>query len=291
MSYELEVGYDYDLDVLRKVDLGYILSDGENEVLLHKKEATAALNEGEEVTVFLYQDHEGRLAATMAESYVTRDSYAWLKVVGLRRKLGVFLGIGIQKDLLLSKDDLPEEWSAWPEVGDELYCTLTIDKKGRLFAKHSLEAIEQLSIDATEEMYNTDVNATVYKVAEEGVKVITENRIIGFVHESEMPKKCRLGQKVNGRVVLVKEDGTVNLSLMPRKQDRLEGDAAIIFDYLEHNNGVIPLGDKSSPELIKKTFNMSKAAFKRALGTLMKEGKIEQKEGSTYIKKETAIKE
>jgi uncharacterized protein len=281
---ELLAGNVYELTVYGTNDYGYSLKEGNEEVFLHTKETIGKIKIGEKVKVFLYQDHGGRLAATMAEPYVTLDSYAWLKVEGTRGRLGAFLNMGIQKDILLSRDDLPEKYSHWPKEGDELYCTLTTDKKGRLFAKMSLEAVEQISVFAPDEMYNTDVSATVYKIAEEGVKVITENRVVCFVHESEMNGTLRLGEKVKGRITFLKADGTANMSLLPRKQERLSDDAELIFSYLEHNNGMMPIHDKSTPEIIKSTFNLSKGAFKRAIGTLLKAGKVEQQDGWTKIK-------
>jgi uncharacterized protein len=282
---QLMAGNQYNLTVYNKNDYGYSLKEGEEEVFLHSKEAASGLKIGQVVSVFLYQDHGGRLAATMAEPLVTLDSFAWLKVVGTRGRLGAFLSMGIQKDILLSRDDLPEKFIHWPKEGDEIYCTLTTDKKGRLFAKMSLEAVEQLAVFAEDEMYNADVTGTVYKIAEEGVKIITENRIICFIHESEMEEPLRLGQKVKGRITFLKADGTANMSLKPRKQEALQTDAELIYSYLEHNDGAMPINDKSSPELIKSTFQLSKAAYKRAIGSLLKEGKIEQVEGWTKIKK------
>jgi uncharacterized protein len=281
---QLLAGNQYDLTVYNTNEYGYTLKEGDQEIFLHTKEATSKLKIGQVVKVFLYQDHNGRIAATMAEPLVTLDSFAWLKVVSTRGKLGAFLAMGIQKDILLSRDDLPEKYSHWPKEGDEIYCTLTLDKKGRLFAKMSLEAIEQMAVFAEDEMYNADVSGTVYKISEEGVKLITENRIICFVHESEMNETVRLGQKVTGRITFLKADGTANMSLKPRKQERLQTDAEVIYSYLEHNDGVMPIHDKSSPDLIKSTFNLSKGAYKRAIGTLLKEGKIVQSEGLTKIK-------
>ena len=96
----------------------------------------------------------------------------------------------------------------------------------------------------------------------------------------------RLGEKVEGRIIDVKEDGTVNVSLIPRKQEAMDEDAEIILAYLASRNGTMPYGDKSAPEDIQERFNLSKASFKRALGRLMKEGKVYQEDGWTYLKAE-----
>src|SRR5699024_5231278 len=114
---------------------------------------------------------------------------------------------------------------------------------------------------------------------------ISEDMYRAFLHHTERDREPRLGQFVTGRIIEVKEDGTVNISLKPLKQDRIDDDAEVILTYLKENDGVIPFTDKSDPNDIRKTFNFSKSAFKRALGRLMKNEKVEQKEGKTYLKR------
>ena len=105
------------------------------------------------------------------------------------------------------------------------------------------------------------------------------------MHESERSVEPRLGELVKGRVIGVKEDGSLNGSLLPRTHERLDEDAEGILTYLESRGGSMPYWDKSDPEDIQKRFGMSKAAFKRALGRLMKEGKVSQADGWTTVKK------
>jgi uncharacterized protein len=278
-------GLVYTLKVLRDSDLGYVLDleDGK-EVLLHKAEAKGKYEEGSNVEVFLYQDHEGRLAATETIPKVRLDSLAWLEVAGVNHKLGVFLHIGIKKDLLLSKDDLPESWDEWPHIGDKVYSGMKLDKKGRLFADLATEEemVEQAEA-ATEAAFNQQTSGYVYKINESGVLVFTDEQHIGFIHNDELKVKPRLGQKLGARVAFVREDGRINLSMKARKEVAYSEDAERIYQYLRENKGQMPLTDKSSPDEIKETFQMSKAAFKRALGKLMKEEKIIQENGKTYL--------
>lgn len=282
---QLRAGEIHKLKVERITEFGYFLSNGQEDVLLHKREALRELSEGEEIEVFLYQDHEGRLAATMANPKVRLDSLAWLKVVGLRRNLGVFLDMGISKDVLLSKDDLPYKFSQWPEIGDELYCGLKLDKKGRLFADLATEEemVEQ-AVSADEDSFNEMTKGRVYRLNEYGALVFTEKEWIGFIHHEEMTKTLRLGELVDCRVAFVREDGRVNLSMRPRKEHAYNEDAEKIYQYLKEHKGYMPYTDKSDPEEIKQVFNISKAAFKRALGKLMKENKIVQEDGQTILK-------
>jgi len=113
--------------------------------------------------------------------------------------------------------------------------------------------------------------------------MITEEDYRGFIHHTERKQEPRLGQLIQGRVIEVKEDGTLNVSLRPLKQHSMGEDADAILELLEESDGMIPFSDKSDPEDIRGTFNISKAAFKRALGMLMKENKIEQRDGNTYL--------
>lgn len=105
-----------------------------------------------------------------------------------------------------------------------------------------------------------------------------------FVHHTEQLAEPRLGEEVEIRVIGVKEDGSLNGSMLPRKQERLGDDAETVYRYIQQAGGKMPFTDKSSPDEIFEMFNLSKAAFKRALGKLMKEGKVEQKDGWTIVK-------
>ncbi|WP_078408641.1 CvfB family protein [Priestia abyssalis] len=284
---KLQPGKTMVLRVVRETPLGYMLTDGREEVLLHRNEATATLAEEEEVKVFIYLDREGRLTSTMTLPVIEAGTYQWVKVVGTEPGLGVFVDIGISKDLLVEKNDLPALESLWPAEGDLLYCTIKATKRGLLYGKPATEDVMQgISKEAPKSLFNKDINATVYRVLRVGTSFITDEGYLGFVHETERREEPRLGERVKVRVIHVKEDGTLNLSMLPRKQEGMGEDADKIYEYLQSRSGAMPYWDKSFPEDIRDRFNMSKAAFKRALGKLMKENKITQEEGWTYIKKE-----
>ncbi|MBB6452397.1 hypothetical protein HNQ94_000842 [Salirhabdus euzebyi] len=273
------------LTVARKIDTGYVLSDGANEYLLHITEATGELEEGQNVDVFLYQDKKGQIVATMTIPDIRFEEYGWAEVVEVVRNLGVFVNIGIQKEILVSKDDLPLLEDVWPDVEDELFVKLGTDKRGRLLAIPATESVfEETWEHAPESVLNTPMSGRVYRANKEGTTIITEEGYRGFIHHTERKREPRLGEWVKGRVIDVKSDGTLNLSLRPLKQEGMLEDADVILAYIEEEGGVIPFSDKTDPEDILGTFNISKAAFKRALGKLMKEKKIEQRDGKTYLK-------
>lgn len=293
MSYITEaLGSFITLTVARKTEFGYFLTDGEEDVLLHKNETTSEYELDDEVEVFIYNDSSGRMAATTKKPIIHDGVYGWVQVVDVRSDLGVFLDIGIQKDLLLGKDDLPVVKEVWPQKGDMVYSTLRVNRNGRLYAKIASEQIiSEISIKALENQLNKNIQGFVYRTAKVGTWMITAEGYRAFIHESQRNQEPRLGQKIEGRIVDVKDDGTVNVSLLPRKHEAQGSDAEIILDYLISRNGAMPYWDKSMPEDIEDRFNMSKGAFKRAIGKLMKDGKVYQEKGWTYLKQEEQEKE
>lgn len=281
----LQAGMITELKMIRVAPFGYFLTDGENEVLLHQTEVDRELEEDESIRVFIYQDKKGRLAATETIPKITAESFGWVEVVGVQQRLGVFVDIGIKKDMLVSLDDLPDSHENWPQMGGYLYCSLKVDPKAGLMAKLAVENdLEDLFQSAVEADFNRDITGTIYRVVSNGALVIIDDGPKGFVHESETNGPLHLGDMVSGRIIEVKEDGTVNVSLLPRTHERMEDDAEFILDFLQNRNGPMPFGDHSHPDDIRKKFGLSKGAFKRALGKLMKQGKVEQKDGWTFLK-------
>ncbi|WP_338751746.1 S1 RNA-binding domain-containing protein [Bacillus sp. FJAT-52991] len=283
----LQAGTIRTLEVKNEAPFGWFLTDGEESVLLHHSEMMDDFDLDEPVEVFLFQDHQGRLAATMKKPLITQDTYAWVEVVGVEEKLGVFVSIGITKDMLVSEDDLPFMFSVRPIVGDLLYCTLKLDRRDRLFAKPATEEVMQEQFTtASRKDFNKDITGIVYRATKAGTFIITAEGYRGFIHDSQRKVEPRLGQKVNGRIIDVKEDGSVNVSLLGRRQEVQKDDAENIYDYLVERGGSMPYSDKSFPEEIESRFGLSKGAFKRALGKLMKERRVYQENGWTHIVKE-----
>lgn len=286
MSLRNYIGQITKLSVARLADFGYFLTMDESEdVLLHTNEADKELEVGEEVEVFLYTDSNGRIAATTTIPSITVGKYDWAKVTDTKEGLGVFLDIGIQKEMLLGEEDLPVHEDIWPNVGDMLYITLRVNRNDRIYVKLATDPIiDEISTNATRKDFNKNVHGFIYRTARVGSWIYTAEGFKGFIHESQRLVEPRLGEKVEGRVIDVKEDGTVNVSLLPRKHEALDLDAEKILSYLVSRNGSMPYWDKSLPEEIEDRFNMSKGSFKRALGRLMKDGKVYQEEGWTYVK-------
>jgi predicted RNA-binding protein (virulence factor B family) len=280
----IDAGRIQNLQVYRSVDFGYFVGDEENEVLLPNSEVNGEIDIDQNIDVFIYHDHEGRLIATMKTPKITLDTYEWLEVVGVNKGLGVFINIGITKDILISVDDLPLFEEVWPNVGDKLYCSLKYDRNGRLLGKLAPEPVmEEIAVIATREAFNRNVKGIIFKTVKVGSYIYTEEKFFGFIHESQRKVEPRLGQTIEGRIIDVKEDGTVNVSLLPRGHEGMDDDSKVIYDYMVGRGGAMPYSDKSDPDDIQERFQMSKGAFKRALGKLMKDKKVYQEEGWTYF--------
>jgi len=203
-------------------------------------------------------------------------------VVSSRKDLGVFVDIGLQdKEVVVSLDDLPLNTALWPKKGDRLFLTYQVDAKNRFWGKLiEPEAMQAYFKRAARAMKNLNVTATVYKVKLAGSLCITDGGHSAFLHESETLDTPRLGQVLQARIIGVREDGGLNLSVKPRAYEALDDDAGMIQAILRKAPGhYLPLHDKSDPASIQTQLGISKAQFKRAVGNLMKQGLIRQVKG------------
>lgn len=262
----------------------FVQKDGKT-LALDKAEGSHQL--GDTVKGFAYVDMNQKLRLTTLPVTATRDSYGWGQVTEVRRDLGVFVDTGLpDKQVVVSLDLLPELKELWPKKGDQLYVKLDVDKKDRLWALPAdPEVFQQLAGPAYDNMQNQNLRAIVYRLKLSGTFVyLPDNNMLGFIHPSERYQEPRLGQELEARVIGYRQvDRTLNLSLKPRSFEMLENDAQMILTYLEQNGGFMTLNDKSSPADIKATFGISKGQFKKALGGLMKAGKIKQDPTGTEL--------
>ena len=265
------------LKVLRKTDIGYMLEGKDKEIFLHNNDTLfKELKAGDIVDAFLYYDNKDRLTATLKTPLITVDSNAVLEVVDVLSNLGVFLNMSINKDLLLSKDDLPNDKDLWPVKGDKLYVELNV--KSRLTAKLVNPANIFMSNDLE---LNTTKTFFVQYVGNEGINLYNEDQDLVFVHNSLYRGKYRLGEEVEARIINLTENG-YSASLIKQKENLRFDDAEIILNALK-KYGKIPLTAKSSSEEIGKYFEMSRKSFKRALGLLYKEDRVKFENDKTIL--------
>lgn len=274
--------------VIREIETGYVLDIDDSDVLLHYNDMNEdeKFTEEDEIEVFLYNDKNEQIVATTILPTIDRERFGWAEVISVIPKLGVFVDIGTTKEILVSVDDLPIYTEVWPKENDFLYVSLGEDRRGRLLAIPAKEFdVEPIFEPAEDIDLNSPIVGTIYYTNREGAAFLTNENIRGFIHHTERFEEPRLGELIKGRVIEVKEDGTVNASLLPLKEERIDSDSEIILAYLNNNNGTMPYNDKSNPDDIRDTFGMSKSAFKRALGKLMRERLVNQNKTGTFIVK------
>ncbi|MGD9676756.1 MAG: S1 RNA-binding domain-containing protein [Vulcanibacillus sp.] len=294
----LRTGMYHLLKIERDSPFGFFLSDGEEDVLLHISEAdNRNLKVGEDVEAFLYNDHKGRIAATLVKPKLVIGEVDFLEVKDFKAAMGFFLENYISKQVLLPLSELSEDRKIWPIEGDMLLVKLVYDKQERLLAQlvreesdinsyisKQLSEREVLELPASKKIFFEGI---VIRHLSMGSHVyLTEYNQIGFLHQTECSKEIRLGEKVNIRVSYIREDNKINLSMRPLKEISMVEDSDRILEVLKERNGAMPYWDKTPPDIILQKFNLSKAAFKRALGKLMKEGIVYQKDGWTHLKNE-----
>lgn len=241
---------------------------------------------GDTVHALLYTDKHDRLRGTTQMPKVRIDHYAFATVTQRMHSLGVFIDIGLpDKDIVVSKDVLPFDDAAWPQIGDRLLVALSVDKKGRLWGELATpEIFQAIAAPAKSGQQNETVKGTLYKVREIGAHVLTADYQEGFIHHSEWFSAPRLGEQVTARVIGTTQDHGLNLSLKPMAYEEISDDAQMILAMLQQApQGTLPFSDHSTPDEIQETFAISKGAFKRALGNLLKQRLIQQADGQITL--------
>lgn len=278
------IGEIHKLHIHDKSDRGFILTKDADVVTLPYVLADKELTIGDDVKAFMYADKSGRIIASTTLPRMEIGTFGWAEVVEVIPNLGAFVDIGTATDVLVSLDELPLFTEVWPHTGDKLFVTLKADKRNRLLAIPATEKVLEPEYSFSPELeLNSPVSGYIVRVDREGSVLMTDNKERAFIHHTERDVEPRFGEYVTGRVIEVKEDGTLNVSLLPLKHERIGDDAEQILAFLNENNGEISFSDKSEPDTIRETFQMSKSAFKRALGHLMKAKLIEQKDGKTFL--------
>lgn len=277
MTLENGLGKKQVLSVVKLVDFGVYLGTEEEKVLLPKKQVPPGVKAGDKIEVFLYKDSSDRLIATTAEPALTLGEVAALTVADTGR-MGAFLDWGLEKDLLLPFKEQTEKVAK----GDRVLAALYVDKSRRLCA--TMKIYDRLRTDSPYKKED-HVSGTVYEFSDNfGVFVAVDDRYSALIPKREAFGSLKIGDKIEARVVKVHEDGKLDLSIREKAFIQMDADAAAIIKRMEEYGGALPFTDKAEPELIKKEFGLSKNAFKRAAGRLLKEGKIEIKENSIVMK-------
>ena len=278
----IKLGEIQKLEVKRNTSIGMFLNTknskmNDEDVLLPKKEIPKGTKVGDEIEVFIYKDSQDRFIATTKKPKLTLGEIASLQVVDIT-KIGAFLDWGLEKDLFLPF----KEQSVKLEKGREYLIGLYIDKSDRLCGTMKIRDFLRNDSPYKE---NDWVKGTIYSINDEfGAFVAVDNKYEGLIPKKELIGVYVEGEVVDVRIARVKEDGKLDLSLKDKAYMEIEGDAEKILSKTIKNGGILLLNDYSSPQEIRRELNMSKSAFKKAVGRLLKEGKIEFVENGIKVK-------
>ena len=284
------------LRIDRIKDVGAYLTDGKGlegdpsveDVLLPTRQIPEGMEMGDNLEVFLYRDSEDRVIATTIEPYITLGEIKRLKVKSVS-DIGAFLDWGLSRDLFLPF----KEQTVKVQQERSYLVKLYIDKTNRLAA--SMKIANSLKSDKNiNELFKKGdhVKGVVYNIKKDfGAFVAIEDQTeapsytaSGLIHSSEIFENLYVGDEVTCRIIKVREDGKMDLAMRDEIPRQMEKDAEMVLDIIRSYGGRLPFNDKADASLIKKEFGLSKNAFKRAVGRLLKNGEIEINTDSIVIK-------
>ena len=287
---KIEIGKTQELFLLRTAEQGAYLGpkDGSESVLLPRKQVPGSLKEGGRIAVFVYRDSEDRPVATVRRPYVEAGEFAYLTVKSVARA-GAFLDWGLEKDLFLPFAEQERPLKS----GEKALVRVYLDKSGRIAA--SMKVYAFLSAETYGCFHKDDpFTGYVYRVNPEigafvavkgnggteeadgnpaGVRI--KKLYFGLIPASQLFTPLKAGDEVSGRILRVRKDGKLDLEIRQRAYKQIEEDSEKVLAKIRAYDGELPFSESASPETIKRELGLSKAAFKRALGHLKKEGKIE----------------
>lgn len=293
----IQLGEIQTLQIVKKVDFGVYLGETGNaqaderpgaqagaeardKVLLPGKQVPEDADIGTEIEVFVYRDSKDRLIATTKRPLLTLHEVGRLKVAEVG-KIGAFLDWGLEKDLLLPF----KEQTRRVVVGEEWLVAVYIDKSDRLCA--TMNVYPYLKNNSSY-LKDAHVTGTVYEISENfGAFVAVDDQYSGLIPKREIYGEIRVGDTVKARVAGVKPDGKLDLSLREKAYLQMAEDGERLLAIIDSFDGVLPFNDKASPEVIRRETQMSKNEFKRAVGGLLKAGKITITEKAIRLRKDT----
>ncbi len=267
MSLEELLGYRVTLVIRRFGSPGAILALGEEEdILLLGPEIPEGAKEGDAVDVFVHLDSEGRPLATTRAAKLERGQVAFLEVMQLT-EFGAFVDWGLAKELLVPF----KEQTAEMRIGSRYPIGLYVDHTGRLAG--TMKVSEMLDVEPTEWVDDEWVEGEAWRDDPEiGLFVIVERGWVGLVPKDE-PHGLGRGEAARFRISNILPNGKIELSRRGHAHEELENDARRVLEIMRRK-GTPPMSDKSSPDVIRDVFGLSKKAFKRAVGRLLKDGAV-----------------
>lgn len=269
----LNLGSFNNLTILRDSPHGLFLeaftAEGSQDILLPKRYVTPEMKIGETVRVFVYTDSEDRLVATTETPIAEVDQFAALTVVGTA-SFGAFLDWGLAKDLLL-----PKKEQLYPvREGDQVVVRIVEDHRTqRLIAVAKLQPFFRKDTSELEEQQTG--TALVYNTTDLGCKVVLNQEYDALLFYSDSATELKRGDQLTVHIKNIRDDGKIDLTTFPAGRDATEQAKLTLLNKLQQAGGHLPLHDKSGAQEIQEQLGMSKKVFKKAVGGLYKERKIQ----------------
>ncbi len=265
----LNIGSYNELMVERVVDFGLYLNPKAEEVLLPSKYVPQNTRPGDTVRVFVYTDSKDRPVATTLSPKAVVGEFAYLRAKDVT-VFGAFMDWGLEKDLLVPLSEQQDRMKA----GKHYVVKVCLDEKtGRVYGT---SRISRVCDTAPEDLVKGQkVDLLIYSIAKIGISAVVNNRYSGMFYPGETYMPLSIGEKTQGYVSRIREDGKIDLSLKKPGYRSIPDSGTRIMEALKNSGGYLPYHDKSAPRDIRRTFSMSKKEFKRAIGRLYKKGCIE----------------
>ncbi|MFC3524616.1 hypothetical protein ACFOLK_08460 [Marinococcus halophilus] len=260
----------------------YVLASGAQIARLYKEDVSRELSSGEQVEAISWFDGAGNKRLDVHLPDVQEEVFMWRKVVTSDADHGIEVAVDDRWKAPVERHDYLQDETYWPGPGENLFVHLEYTASGLKAFPASENDVQHLMAPAPADLHHAWVNATVYSSPPFGAFLLTADRYKIFVHESEWTHRPRVGEELKVRITHRQEDGSLNASMYPPKEVAIGSDAQLLLERLQQADGTLPFGDRSSPEAIRKEFGLSKAAFKRAVGALLKDQRIRQ-ENNTLI--------
>ncbi|NOQ27935.1 MAG: GntR family transcriptional regulator [Bacteroidales bacterium] len=270
----MEIGKINKLTVARRTDNGcYLEDENENEVLLPNAYVTDDLKISDEIEVFVYKDSEDRIVASTLRPYIQFEEFAYLQVKEVN-DYGAFIDWGLPKDLMVP---FAEQTVKMLEGNWYLIFLLEDTETERLIGSNKIkDFLFFKDIDVKE---GDEVDLLLYEMTELGMNAVVNNLYKGLIFKSDIHKTIKPGDKIKGFIKQVREDGKIDIILEPAGYTKsVDQNTEIIISALKESDGFLNITDKNTPDEIKSILGLSKKAFKKAIGKLYKEKKIELNE-------------
>lgn len=281
---KIQAGEVYKLKALRESEFGVFLDaqtgNTNDDILLHKAQQLRPVQVGEEVEVYVYLDPRRRLTASMKLPKMKIGDIALVEIIN-KSKDGAFVDVGTERGVFMPFSHMYGRVN----VGQWVWVKLYRDKSGRQAVTMKVE--EDFKAQATplaNVKKGDSIVGRVYNMLDDGYLLVTDSKGILFLHKEENDgRQINYGDQITGRVTFMREDGRANISLRALKQDAMQDDAKLLLEFMSNRGGSMPYSDETHAEIIKEKFGISKGAFKRALGSLLKNGLVKQQEGWTML--------